>query len=185
MNPRGHWVYSHRIPREKVDCDVQVGWSEWRRIMKPTQYPENSNPRYKSRFPEPGFRLTETESFPDYFTGCGVYELMVLKSRMELVVYIGSTCQKKKGSLRRRIQKYCNRGSHNKKLINGALEKGDEVHVRVKRTATKADAEKLENELLDKYDYAWNERENGIRKILDLEPEPVITTESQLSSEDS
>ena len=95
MNPRGHWAYSHRIPREKVDSDVHVGWSEWRRIMKPTQHPANPNPRYKSRFPEPGFRL-KTESFPDYFTGCGVYELMVLKSRMELVVYIGSTCQKKR-----------------------------------------------------------------------------------------
>ena len=59
------------------------------------------------------------------------------------------------------------------------------MHVRVKRTATKADAERLENELLDKYDYARNERENEIRKILNLELEPVITTESQLSSEDS
>lgn len=82
------------------------------------------------------------------------------------MVYIGSTCTKNHGSLRTRIKKYCRDGSHKKDYINDALAKGYELEVRMKTAPDKKEAERLENELLDKYDYAWNERRNGIRKIL-------------------
>ena len=70
-----------------------------------------------------------------------------------------------------RILVYCRDGSHNKHLINDALDKGYELWVRFKFTGnTKRGAEEEENDLLDKYDYAWNERRNGgtngLRQIL-------------------
>ena len=57
-----------------------------------------------------------------------------------------------------------------KDLINDALGRGYELWVRVKMsTATydcDLDAERMENELLAKYNYAWNIRNNATRGIL-------------------
>jgi hypothetical protein len=63
---------------------------------------------------------------------------------------------------------YCRDGSHKSKLIDDALEKGYELWVRVKATTGLRDrAEDIENDLLSKYNYAWNIRENiGVRDVL-------------------
>ena len=65
-------------------------------------------------------------------------------------------------------------GSHKPAIINTALQRGYELWVRVKTSGntsdrSKEDAENMENELLETYDYAWNLRNNGktrIRQIL-------------------
>ena len=85
------------------------------------------------------------------------------------VVYVGSTCTRhgicKK--LRSRILGYCNHGSHKKHQINQALGRGYTLEVRYKKAKNENDAKKQENDLLDKYDYAWNKRRNGsMRDIL-------------------
>ena len=85
------------------------------------------------------------------------------------VVYVGSTCREKPGALRDRIQSYCRNGSHKEELMNDALLEGYELCVRVKptRARSKLNAERMENKLLAKYDYAWNKRNNNrVRKIV-------------------
>jgi len=72
--------------------------------------------------------------------------------------------------IKRQNLEYCTNGSHKKDLINDALERGYELWVRVKistpRRNCREDAERMENELLAKYNYAWNIRNNAVRSIL-------------------
>ena len=72
--------------------------------------------------------------------------------------------------MRDRILDYCDDGSHKSAIINRALQRGYELWVRVKTSGrSRKDAENMENELLRKYNYAWNLRNNGktrIRQIL-------------------
>lgn len=72
--------------------------------------------------------------------------------------------------LRSRILGYCNHGNHKKDQINQALRRGYTLEVRYKKAKDENDAKKQENDLLNKYDYAWNKRcnggNNGIRDIL-------------------
>ena len=56
---------------------------------------------------------------------------------------------------------YCSHGNHKADLINDALTKGYTLEVRYKQAWDEPQARKLENDLLDMYDYAWNERRNG------------------------
>ena len=109
-------------------------------------------------------------AFPDEFKHCGIYEWRAkgtLGNQPNYVIYVGSTCRGKPGALKRRILEYCTDGSHKEDLINEALGRGYELWVRVKTSEGRENAEEMENELLDEYDYAWNKRNNGrIRKIL-------------------
>ena len=122
-----------------------------------------------------GFMCSSIKTaFPDQARHCGIYECgakrPLLGQTKIRVVYVGSTCRVKPGALKSRIQSYCRDGSHKEDLINAALLKGYELWVRVKPTRAnrKLNAERMENRLLAKYDYAWNERNNGnsIRYIL-------------------
>jgi hypothetical protein len=68
---------------------------------------------------------------------------------------------------------YCRDGSHKSELIDDALGKGYELSVRVKATGRSKvraknleNAEKLENDLLSEYNYAWNIRDNALRYVL-------------------
>ena len=107
-------------------------------------------------------------AFPDQAQYCGIYEWEARRSdQPNRVVYVGSTCSRKPGSLRDRILEYCTNGSHKDRPINNALRKGYVLWVRVKSARDRETAEDLENELLDHYNYAWNERCNGgFRDIL-------------------
>ena len=79
----------------------------------------------------------------------------------------GRTSNARPESLRDRVQEYCRNGSHKADLINDALTSGYELWFRVKSAPDRQTAEDLENELLDRYDYAWNVRRNGeFRRIL-------------------
>ena len=147
------------------------GWSGWKRAMVPRQIEgHNLQPRGENQF---GFICSSIRNaFPDQAKHCGVYEWQARKSgQPNRVVYVGSTCRGKEGALRDRILEYCRNGSHKKDLINDALDEEYELWVRVKISQPsqncKADAEKMENELLAKYNYAWNIRNNGeVRSIL-------------------
>lgn len=84
------------------------------------------------------------------------------------VVYLGNTCKPK--ALQGRIQSYSRNGSHKADLMNDALLRGYELWFRFKptRVRRKPNAERMEKKLLSKYNYAWNERNNGnrVRNIL-------------------
>ena len=86
-----------------------------------------------------------------------------------MVVYVGSTCEKKEeGLIHARIREYCNTGSHKADLINKALDKGYEIWFHVKKCKSRQHAETEEDRLLALYDYAWNTRKNNvIRNIID------------------
>ena len=152
-----------RLPTER--------WSDWKRAMvEVSPQAVGYEPRGSNQV---GFICSSIrEAFPGQAQKCGIYEWQARSSdQPNRVVYVGSTCRSKRGSLRDRILEYCTSGSHKEDLINNALGKGYELWVRVKistaKNNCKEDAERMENELLAKYDYAWNIRQNnGIRKIL-------------------
>ena len=102
---------------------------------------------------------------------CGIYEWRTIRQgqpKRGQVVYVGSTCTRR-GTfhwLQNRILGYCSTGNHKKDLINEALKRGYTLEVRYKEANDEEDAKTKENELLAKYNYAWNIRNNGLRDIL-------------------
>ena len=152
---------SSRLPTEN--------WTDWRKAMVPKNTERNLERRGARQF---GYMCTNIRSaFPDEAECCGIYEWQARATppnTRRCVVYVGSTCRAKPGSLRDRIIEYCTSGSHKGREINGALRKGYELWVRVKTSDGADEAQNMENKLLDKYDYAWNERRNEKirRKIL-------------------
>lgn len=139
-------------------------------MMVPTS--EGPGPGFKDREHRPGYRLSNKkvrDKLEDY-DGYGIYEWSAKRNRRgakRKVVYVGSTCRSKRGSLSKRILEYCRNGSHKARKIDDALQRKYELWVRVKSSANKKEAEKEENELLEQYNYAWNKRNNGkMRNIL-------------------
>ena len=159
--------------RERISLS-RKGWSVWIKAMIPPYYTAFNHLNLRGPN-QVGFISSEIrEAFPILVGHCGIYEWGVkrplLGENKIRVVYVGSTCRLKPGAFKSRIQDYCRDGSHKEDLINVALLKGYELWVRVKPTGVnrKLNAERMENKLLAKYDYAWNERNNGncIRDIL-------------------
>ena len=150
------------------------GWSNWKRAMVPpitARY--NLEPRGQNKVGS--ICSSIKKAFPDQDQCCGIYEWQARRSRQRpRVVYVGSTCRAKRRSLGRRIREYCRSGSHKSDLINDALGRGYELWVRVKISTpdchSRLDAEWMENELLAKYNYAWNIRNNATRDILPRSP---------------
>ena len=107
----------------------------------------------------------------------GVYELKVKGNGEDRVVYIGSTHRETGRSLYDRISEYMLDGSHIGEIIQRALDRGFEVHVRwlkIKRDLFPEEdlgelAEDVENEYLEEFNYAWNKRSNvRRRRILNI-----------------
>ena len=165
-----------RKQREKVDvADPLVEgwkWSNWIWIMSRVK-PFQSRGRRWTRRNGVGYRLKYSELMLRIPANtCGIFELSARSGAHWVVVYVGSTCRKRKGKLLNRIQEYCKQGSDKGELINDAIAKGCHFYVRVKESKhqTKLAAEREENFLLTQYNYAWNIRQNGKvkpRKILD------------------
>ena len=152
--------------RENVRSTIIKNWSRWFKAMVPSRFDGVKNRAPGKR----GYLVRAIErSFPDEARRCGIYEWKAEKpGRRSVVVYVGSTCRAKSGALRARINEYSRHGSHKYKLINDALRRGYTLLVRVKVARSRKKAEELENALLDRYDYAWNERRNeDIRHILE------------------
>lgn len=159
--------------KRRLKREQSQGWSKWKKAMVPL------DPHRKHRGDPDQVGLIHSrieKAFRDKARHCGIYEWRAegtLSGQPDrTVVYVGSTCRcpSKPGVLLARILEYCRDGSHKKDLINDALRKGYELWVRVKVVEGKnprKGAEKMENALLNKYDYAWNTRLNGeIRYIL-------------------
>lgn len=154
--------------REKVDLSGG-SWTAWVRAMVPLAVQGNNfRPREDD---QDGFICTNIRAaLPNEAKHCGIYEWRAkgtLAHQPDYVVYVGSTCRKKPGSLGKRINEYLKHGSHKADLINDALRKRYVLLVRVKISKDRDDAETMENTLLESYNYAWNVRNNGqIRDIL-------------------
>lgn len=161
------------VPDEQFD---NAGWTHtWIKAMLPDSLGAEEPIFRKRNIDQAGYRLlskTVIMALGDAGQHSGIYEWAAKQPHGELkVVYVGSTCRSKRGKLKDRILEYCNSGSHKHPLINDALVKGYELFLRVKPSANQVGAEREENELLAKYNYAWNVRNNGaVRQIL---PSPV------------
>ena len=165
-----------RILRENAQ-PTDEGWSSWEKAIVPDQ-PLDDDCETRGH-DQKGLMWKEIRNvLPDVMRRCGIYEWQARGTFVgqpdEVVVYVGSTCRAKPGALRDRILEYCDDGSHKSAIINKALQRGYELWVRVKTSGRSSDrsrktAENMENELLERYDYAWNLRNNGktrIRQIL-------------------
>ena len=165
-----------RMLRENAHLSAE-GWSDWLRAMIPAENIRDEG-SYESRGArQTGVMCTNIRgALPDEMSKCGIYEWQARRpGRQNVVIYVGCTCRDRPGSLRARILEYCVNGAHKSPLINEALKKGNELFVRVKTSGDNSDcnsdrsketAQNMENELLKKYDYAWNIRNNAMRDIL-------------------
>ena len=152
-------------PRETVIQEDEEDWTDWVKAMVPQNAGGNNLKRRKGN--HIGFICKEIKTaFSNEAKHCGIYEWRATRHERHYVVYVGSTCRGKPGALRQRINEYCTNGSHKANLINDALGRGYELWVRVKTSDEEKDAEDMENELLERYNYAWNVRNNAIRNIL-------------------
>ena len=147
-------------------------WSVWKKAMVPENDGENTVSRWQN---QEGFIWKKLLSDTHLTELCGIYEWRAIQQdQPNRVIHVGSTCTRQCGSnfekLRSRILGYCNHGNHKKGQINQALRRGYTLEVRYKKAKDENDAKKQENDLIDKYDYAWNKRcnggNNGIRDIL-------------------
>jgi len=145
------------------------GSSDWKKAMIPVAtngYTQNRGNNQE------GFiwkHILEKGAIPKDL--CGIYEWRTIRQdQPNRVVYVGSTCTRgRRGPFRRlqnRILGYCRTGNHKNALINDALKRGYTLEVRYKVADDEEDAKTQENDLLAKYNYAWNIRNNGLRDIL-------------------
>lgn len=168
MNP----ISDQRFPRERAaeaTRPLQARWSDWMKAIVPQAAHQ---PNFDTHRPNGWTRKSQEilSNVPglyfDVGSECGIYEWQARKienwNETKIVVYVGSTCKAYPGSsLRDRVTEYCTNGSNKAEFMNDALTKGYELWVRVKTAKDREEAEDLENELLDGYDYAWNVRNNG------------------------
>lgn len=164
--------------RELIELqgNEKLGWSPWIIGMAGTGSPGTRNRNFRERggSDQVGFmntnlarELTEARVGP-----CGIYEWSVVKyqgSRSDpphRVVYVGSTCRFECRPMQNRIVAYASNGNHKKDLINGALRREWELWVRFKNARNEDEAKDMENALLERYNYPWNVRHNGVRPIL-------------------
>ncbi|KXJ07044.1 hypothetical protein AC249_AIPGENE7380, partial [Exaiptasia diaphana] len=140
-------------------------WSGWHKAIR-----SKPSAKYIKRGQgQAGYRKKNME-VPD--GDCpGIYEWRIImpskvtndvskNSTKSEVVYVGSTCREKEGSLNDRIQEYCNNGSHKEILFNKHIRLGYDIWYRTKPAGNKQQAEGMENKLLDSYNYSWNVRRN-------------------------
>lgn len=150
--------------------DEKKQWSNWIWAMVPDKRQQTRNVE-KRQNNHLGYRNADLdrELQRAYNGECGIYEFAVKREDGEIsVVYVGCTCIRNDSSpsLQDRIVDYTKHGNHKKNEINEALRRGYTLLVRFKPAQDRREAKRMENELLDKYNYAWNVRNNGVRPIL-------------------
>ena len=151
--------------RENAHLSAE-GWSDWVRAIVPAENQHDEHSYEDRSADQTGVMCTNIREVLEHeMSKCGIYEWQARQPGGRNVVYVGSTCTAKRGSLRTRVLQYCTHGSHKSELINDALERGYELFVRVKTSGrnnmnNKLRAEEMENGLLEQYDYAWNIRGN-------------------------
>lgn len=160
---RTNAIRSH-FPRGKYDCGVYEVRATKKGSRPKTVYVGSTCRSKRSLF---GMIHDNRSKFLSGRYNCSVYEIPASKNgESPTIVYAGNNCRTKR-AVYERIREYTSRGSHKKDLIKQALADGYQLEVRAKASANRKRAENEENELLAKYDYAWNVRNNGkIRQIL-------------------
>ena len=137
-------------------------WSKWKTAMVPLYDRTNTVNRDQNQVGFVWKYILKDGNLPEL---CGIYEWRAIRQdQPNRVVYVGSTCTLcgHYEPLQSRILVYCSHGNHKETQINDALTKGYTLEVRYNLQAwNEPKARKLENDLLDMYDYAWNERRNG------------------------
>ena len=137
-------------------------WSKWKTAMVPLYDRINTVNRHQNQVGFIWKYILNDGNLPEL---CGIYEWRAIRQdQPNRVVYVGSTCTRCGNSyepLQSRILGYCSHGNHKEALINDALTKGYTLEVRYKQAWNELQARNLENELLDMFNYAWNERRNG------------------------
>lgn len=78
-------------------------------------------------------------------------------------MYVGES-----GNVRLRQMQYGNDGDHLRPYIDAALKDDYLIFRRLKYLKTKEKAEAVELEMLQRYDYAWNRKDNGSKRLLKL-----------------
>lgn len=154
--------------REKSHLKAQ-GWTKWIFAMAPegTRRKKNLEQRIgQVGFKNANLRAKLGKEIQRVKHRCGIYEWRATKHRgaAPIVVYLGSTCPRDRGQWQRmqsRIVQYSTDGNHKTDNINNALKNGYELWVRFKPAIDEEEAKRMENDLLARYDYAWNIRENG------------------------
>ena len=166
--------------------DEAHGWSDWIWAMAPenTRRVNNLEPRGNNQEGVVNTNLADSlrQANPGVDKLCGIYEWRATQEygTNPSVVYLGSTCPNAPDPdpgpgpgpgpspwhLENRIVAYTTHGNHKKELINDVLTRGCELWVRFKTAPAQQAASRMENELLRKYNYPWNIRNNGVRPIL-------------------
>jgi len=90
----------------------------------------------------------------------GIYEFAIAQaaSRSKVVVYVGES-----SDIRRRHHKEYRgtHGGHLRQFFEEALGNNCTIYRRVRYMSSKEDAARTESQMLAKYNYAWNQRQNG------------------------
>jgi hypothetical protein len=91
--------------------------------------------------------------------GPACYELAIAGPRGGeiIIVYVGET-----GNERKRVVAYASHGSHLSEIIHDHLKDGWHLFYRAQTKSTKAEAVRMQNNLLAGYDYDWNIQLNGV-----------------------
>lgn len=149
-------------------------WSDWKPVMGPQRSDHLTESRRGSGY------TTSNLSGLGITDECGIYEfgIEVRYGIIVYAVYLGSTCRCDRQclnerntncGLRTRIFEYCQGGSHKRILFNQAIDHGMTIYVRTRKVNDEVNgwrnkeraARAAENYLLEKYDYAWNIRQNN------------------------
>lgn len=172
-------VKMSKRPRENVKNDSFLNsssWSSWECIVKPGRSIQRD---WITRKTTTGQILANEAKvrhlFPDgIINSFGVYELKVQKGNRDVVVYVGSSADKFNLINGLKVEFFlfqiiydCCIGETNGDLITDVLLMGYSVYARAKRSDPDENvrARKDKNELLDRYDYAWNSS-SALRDIL-------------------
>lgn len=156
-------------------------WSEWKKAMVPNETVDERTGAELTEERGPNQDGYMWSNIDDKLCKvgrlCGIYEFQAKGNPEEgqlesAVVYVGSTCPREEDNrlvchrLKSRIIRYCRYGNHKDVLINDALSRGYELWVRYKEAGSAVEAQEWENDLLNRYDYAWNVRNNGTIRVI-------------------
>ena len=110
----------------------EARWSDWELAMIPSKPSSRRGFERRGENQDGWIHSSIKDAFDGQAQRCGIYEWQARRfDQPNRVVYVGSTCPGKAGGLRKRILQYCTNESHMKDLINGVLNEGYELWVRV------------------------------------------------------
>lgn len=168
-------VWDRRLKRE--DCDLtkhDPDFSQWKVLVGPSDWEDHS-------LGKEGAERYKVYNLPDCSSCSGLYELGIAlpctRSGREISklfpdriipVYLGQS-----DDIRYRLQCYGREGAHLENgnsigIFSNIFSRGCAIVYRWAPMKSKREAEKTEARRLDKFDYAWNKGNNGVRRDNDI-----------------